>query len=788
MSLALLSDATAARRIASGGMATLRGGGARSPAAGSPRTHCLLDSDHDFLVERARCLCDEDKVADCGYSPVKRRSASRDSRMSPFSLERASVGDATFCSAAALGPTWPGSPAAPGLESPARTEGGLDFSPILRRRPSAFIAEEIAPLGSEGEGTSRPSAARLSSPKVALRAGAAPAKSGGRASVLADMERLQHEANDLLQERRSALAASQRRSALLARRSRELGIAQERRLRLAAEEEGLLEQVSYAERRATDAERDNATLQQAVEELRMRFAHAELAVGHLEEELVQATAAARGAQATEAELERRVRAGPEPGVGQEALYRVEEQLQRATSELGEAQAWSRREVDVLESALDADWGRHAECEGMLRRHLTEQRASFSELQRLREALTARSAEFVPLEADAAAAKAALQHAAAREDEIVQAQREVKDEALAARAHSEVRAQVQAALCHVEAHRRDVASASQMEISTMAQLQAAERSHQAEARRAQAASRALANAHAAHERNLVSHEGSLEAVEAAAALEKSELEAELGRVHREVASSTQELQALAEELPAAKLVLERQRRCRDHAKTHVQLLAGDLEAQEANIEQEEAGVREALGTRCVLDEAAASAATAHDARIDELNCQCHAIELRVAALGRRGADLAVVPASEAALLEGLAKQLRASLAALRITEERQRDALVREEMTLESRAAELVQLRDIALARAREAAQVRIAVAAETNRAASASRDALEASSARAVDMECRSECLGREASELRAEIGELREVETRLGALNVGLQRQVCLLREGGHRPRVSHR
>lgn len=143
--------------------------------------------------------------------------------------------------------------------------------------------------------------------------------------------------------------------------------------------------------------------------------------------------------------------------------------------------------------------------------------------------------------------------------------------------------------------------------------------------------------------------------------------------------------MAEELPIAKAAMVQRRHDRETAEMRSKALPQKLHANEAEIAHEEISIREAHSTRRELEMKAAKAATEHDPRIDQLNCECHALEREIqavrAALPGNSKDAAQGgswAARERELVDTLAVQLRSSTEQLRLAEEAQLADLSRED--------------------------------------------------------------------------------------------------------------
>ena len=297
-------------------------------------------------------------------------------------------------------------------------------------------------------------------------------------------------------------------------------------------------QLAQSEHRALAAERVNDALRNNIEELHARFAAIDLSERHLEEEVVSAATAVRDIKNGKAALEPRS-AGSEAAA--ENLRRVRNQFQDVTAELAQSRERAEKDVATLEFAHTEGRRRHAETESMLREHLSEHRASSSELRRLQQALAARSAEFGPLEADAHAAKAAEQEAIAQENEISLVELHLHQESLIAASHHEIREELRSSRQDLDVSRANITQRARAEQELHTELSASGHSHNVEERHVQMATQQLVCFEALHEQEISSHDSHFRRSKATMEVSSSELNEERDRVHGEVARLTQDQQ-------------------------------------------------------------------------------------------------------------------------------------------------------------------------------------------------------------------------------------------------------
>jgi len=728
-------------------------------------------SDHQWLVDRARKLCEDDG----GRSAVGRVRSVVTKRLSHYE---------SLCAAGALRSNSPDARSELGCRAVARARSvdtrqeGLvappvsalhhvtsrvSLSPRLRElgvleacRPAAIAHDsrsslmsprsDCPPRGGANPHTTCAGELQPWSALVEQKVLHTPRTLAAVSKVqLAEMDRLQYESVELLRERRMLVAEVREREGRLLRQARELSGIRTGCRRLEDEEAQLEHRVGQAERRAVEVTRATNALEVVVAELRSRAVAADFGKCRLREEAEVAETSLRTVCGARAELERQ-----SGGAGAE-LRALRCELTDTTAELDEVRARGRASVATSQHELDMERRRLLSSQEQLWLHQSEARAAGMELQRCRTALASRGAEFRPLEADARAAKAAEQRVDALELEIMAAAQDVCLEAREAADHKETRSELELA---------------RLELSSM--WNELDRGRGVEAIREVELGISCERTHVEKDAPLV------------------ELELELAEVHTLVDCAGRELQVAAAELPAARAVAEGLRAVRSTSEVLEQDLKRDLGIQRALALDAVADLEHALERRKALDQEIHSTAFECTTRQADLACDRWRLKLEAQKAGRDGiGDRRTFrgtgsPGVGEDVLFGLESQLRCAEAAA----EGEHADLEREGDELGRQAVVLTQRRDCALARTQEVRAVLQAVEAERARAEAQADAELEAISIGAAasheELGKRIGDLQREVATLQESTHDLQDAETRLEALNVGLRQQVCLLRAGG--------
>eukprot|EP00927_Polykrikos_kofoidii_P071651 TRINITY_DN67906_c0_g1_i1.p1 TRINITY_DN67906_c0_g1~~TRINITY_DN67906_c0_g1_i1.p1 ORF type:complete len:810 (+),score=148.30 TRINITY_DN67906_c0_g1_i1:176-2605(+) len=600
-------------------------------------------------------------------------------------------------------------------------------------------------------------------------------------SELAAIERLQGEAVGILRERRVIEAALQDMGSQLDRQSRQISASQDRKFLLVGEEKQLEHEYAAAEHRMQDAISQDGMLSQIVEELNVSNVAAEFEERRLEGEVMDAQTMLQGVTAGHREIERQSCAAGEE------LKNWHGELRRAQDESHLTRTLARSEKSSLELAAADNRRELVKMEATFRDHASEAKARGIDLQRCRQAVAARREEIATLGNDFRASKALHQRAAAVESDLLQLEHEAAREPSPATSSAEARSHLASVLRTNHEQQERLHRERQIEVELESELHACEEIHVATGRRAEVAMQALAVLQMHHDIDLALRESKLDESEEVATEEQSELRHELVRVHAHVETTSKELHSAAHELSAAKMAVDRLRLKQETAEMRSFELSNDIVVQRHRVRVEEEVIEEKLEAGSVLETDVAAAATQHDKGIDELMCQCLELDAELDECLQRRAYFVDGHAGEEAAQVSREHDLHSSARELRASQDAQRADLHREATELEEQSGVLGQRRDAALERARHVEEVMRVVVAERVSADEAALTELKSTVSEANERreasEVRSNLLLREISELRAEIEELTQVETRLDSINASLQQQVCLMRKAGSVP-----